>query len=149
MLLSELRRSKFHQMRKIIFLFILLIFVFSKNTNAQNVSSSSNAAHEVFSYVEQMPQFVGGQNAMAKFISSHLKYPKKAKKKHTEGKVIVKFIVSETGKVEKVEVLKGIGNGCDEAAKKVIEKMPNWTPGKQNGKTVAVYFNLPISFKLN
>ena len=137
-------------MKKIFFsLLFISFFLFNKNVNAQNAGSSINTAHEVFAYVEQMPQFVGGQNAMAKFISTHLKYPKKAKRKHTEGKVFIKFIVSETGKVEKVEVLKGIGNGCDEAAKKVVEKMSNWIPGKQNGKAVAVYFNLPISFKLN
>ncbi len=137
-------------MKKIFFsLLFISFFAFSKCVNAQNAASTNNSTQEIFTYVEQMPQFVGGQNAMAKFISTHLIYPKKAKKKHTEGKVIVRFIVSETGTVEKVEVLKGIGNGCDEAAKKVVKKMPDWTPGKQNGKAVAVYFTLPISFKLN
>jgi periplasmic protein TonB len=130
-------------------IFVSMIFVFSKSSIAQNADVAKSSSQPVFSYVEQMPQFKGGQEAMATFISTHLKYPKKAKKKHTEGKVIVKFIVAETGKVEHVEVIRGIGNGCDEAAKKVVEQMPDWIPGKQNGKPVAVYFTLPIAFKLN
>ncbi|MDX2194946.1 MAG: energy transducer TonB [Cytophagales bacterium] len=104
---------------------------------------------EVFLVVEQMPEFPGGTAAMQKFIAQNIKYPKQAASLGIEGRVIVSFVINSEGKISTVEVLKGIGSGCDEEAIRVIQSMPGWTPGKQNGRPVSVKFTVPIKFTLN
>lgn len=96
-------------------------------------------------YVSQMPEFPGNLN---KYLASHINYPEHAIKNNIEGKVILKFVVDENGNVSHINVLKGIGYGCNEEAVAVASKMPKWKPGKQNGKAVKVYFTLPIQFVL-
>lgn len=104
---------------------------------------------DVFTLVEEMPEFSGGQSEMVKFIQTNLVYPKKGQKKGWEGKVFLKFIIDETGKVVDPKVLKSTGHQIlDDEALRVISLMPNWKPGKQNGKEVRVYYNLPINFTL-
>ena len=102
----------------------------------------------VFKFVEQMPEFPDGQAAMMKYIQSNMKYPAIAKENGIEGTVIVSFEVSKSGDIQKVQVARGIGGGCDEEAVRVVRSMPNWKPGKHNGQAVKVSFNLPIKFKL-
>jgi len=101
--------------------------------------------------VEKMPEFIGGQTDMMKFISNNLVYPQEAKNNKIEGSVFVKFTVAATGEKIDVHSIKKIklGYGCEEAAIEIIKKMPNWNPGKQNGTAVAVYFILPIKFQLD
>jgi len=96
-------------------------------------------------YVEHMP--VAGYN-LNHYLSQNLKYPNSARRKGIEGRVIVRFIVTETGEIDGVKIVKGIDKKCDEEAVRVVSNMPNWQPGTQNGKAVKVYFNLPINFKL-
>ena len=97
---------------------------------------------------EKMPEFPGGQAEMHKYIQQNLVYPEIARQKGISGTVAARFVVSKTGQVEQIEVLRGIGGGCDQEAIRVIRSMPHWTPGKQTGKAVAVYFTLPVKFKL-
>lgn len=78
----------------------------------------------------------------------NIKYPVEAKKTGIQGTVFVTFIIQENGAVTDVKVLRGIGGGCDEEAVRVVKMMPNWIPGKDKGKNVAVQYNLPIKFKL-
>lgn len=85
---------------------------------------------------------------MQKYIQNNLKYPVKAQEAGVQGRVALRFIVSATGEIEDVGVMRGISPECDAEAVRVIKAMPKWNPGKQNGKDVAVYFNLPIQFKL-
>lgn len=85
--------------------------------------------------------------ALSEFLSQNLRYPAKAAARKTTGQVFVQFIVSKTGEVIKPRVLKGVGNGCDEEALRVVRAMPLWLPGKQSGIAVAVMFNLPINFR--
>lgn len=101
-----------------------------------------------FTFVEQAPEFPGGKQAMAKFIADHLQYPDAAREAGVEGRVTVRFIVERTGRIKDPEVLRGIGNGCDQEAIRVVKSMPNWRPGKQNGMAVNVYYTLPVIFKL-
>ena len=101
---------------------------------------------KIFTIVEQMPQFPGGQKAMFKFIQSNIKYPDVAKKNNIHGKVYVNFYVDMNGSIITPKIVKGIGGGCDEEALRVVKMMPVWTPGKQNGHTVNVFYNIPVLF---
>jgi protein TonB len=86
--------------------------------------------------------------AWNEFLMNNLKYPEQARKMGIEGTVYLVFEVRKDGSVKNVELLKGIGAGCDEEAKRVIMQSPNWTPGKQRGHTVNVRMRVPIKFKL-
>ncbi len=123
-----------------------VLTVTALDTNVQD--STITDGDPVFMVVEEMPVFKGGEAAMYKYIGSKIKYPASAKKAGTEGRVFLSFIIEKDGKVSSVEVLRGIGNGCDEEAKRVIESMPDWTPGKQRGQAVRVQYKMPIKFAL-
>jgi protein TonB len=103
---------------------------------------------EIFVVVEQMPEFPGGEKALYEFLAKNIKYPAVAKENGIEGKVYIKFVVNEDGSVSQAQIVRGIGGGCDEEALKVVKQMPKWKPGKQRGKTVKVWYTLPVYFKL-
>jgi periplasmic protein TonB len=103
---------------------------------------------EVFLVVEQQPQFPGGMQALAEFLQKEVRYPEIARKAGVEGKVFVQFVVGNDGEIRDVQVVRGIGGGCDEEAIRLVNAMPNWIPGKQNGRAVSVRFSMPITFKL-
>jgi len=103
---------------------------------------------DIYEKVEKMPEFPGGENEMMNYLTKNIKYPADAQAKGIEGRIVVRFIVSQEGKVEKAEILRGIYPSCDQEALRVVNAMPQWTPGKQNGKIVSVYYTLPIAFKL-
>jgi periplasmic protein TonB len=104
---------------------------------------------QVHLWVEEMPNFPGGNQELMSFFANNLCYPEIAKRAGVEGKVVLSFIVDKSGKIIDVEILKGIGAGCDEEAMRVINSMPNWNPGKQNGKPVLTKLKIPVVFKLN
>lgn len=99
-------------------------------------------------FVEEMPVYPGGQDAMFAYISKNLKYPQEAMDKGIQGTDHVSFVVEKDGSINAVKTLRGIGGGCDEESVRVLQGMPKWTPGKQQGKEVRVQCNLPIRFKL-
>jgi len=103
---------------------------------------------EVFTVVEQNPEFVGGQAAMYAWLSKNIKYPAAASRANISGKVFVSFTVNTDGSITDAQVLKGLGFGTDEEAVRVVKSMPRWKPGKQSGRPVRVKYNLPISFQL-
>ncbi len=103
---------------------------------------------QIFTIVEEMPGFPGGEGELFKFLGENIKYPAMAKDAGISGIVYVTFVVMETGKIDNVKVLRGIGGGCDEEAISVVKRMPQWKAGKQRGKPVRVQFNLPIRFTL-
>lgn len=105
--------------------------------------------NEVFDFVEQMPEFPGGQEAMMKFISKNINYPQIAIENGISGKVYAKFVVGRDGSIRDIKILRDIGGGCSQEVKRLIKSMPKWKPGKQRGKTVPVHFTLPVSFNLN
>lgn len=98
---------------------------------------------------EFAPEFIGGYEAMSKFIKKELKYPKQAVHEGITGTVFVKFVVNEDGSITNANVRKGIGSGCDEEALRVIRKMPQWKAGILRGEKVKVYMTLPIKFQLD
>jgi len=107
-------------------------------------------APEIFTVVEEMPEFPGGAMEMMKYIQKNIQYPQMAKEAGLSGKCFLKFVVNGNGNITDVTVLKGVpGCGeCDREAIRVVKSMPNWKPGKQNGRSVSVFFNLPINFQL-
>jgi protein TonB len=107
------------------------------------------AADEVYMVVEQQPEFEGGYEAMLSFIKKNMVYPANARRMQIDGTVHVSFIVSKTGEISDVKVLRGIMTDCDNEAVRVVKMMPRWKPGKQNGKPVYVRFIMPIKFRLN
>ncbi len=107
-------------------------------------------APEIFTVVEEMPEFPGGPMEMMKYIQKNIQYPQMAKEAGLSGKCFLKFVVNGNGNISDVTVLKGVPgcSECDKEAIRVVKSMPNWKPGKQNGRSVPVYFNLPINFQL-
>ncbi len=98
-----------------------------------------------FIVVEEMPEFPGGYSAMTKFIADNIKIPEYAMP--LEGRVFVRFIVDTDGSITNVSILKGLHRDYDNAAVKVVSKMPKWKPGKQAGKAVRVQYEIPIKFR--
>jgi len=105
--------------------------------------------NKIFMVVEQQPEFEGGYEAMMNFIRKNMRYPASARRMGIDGTVYVSFVVGKDGSIADVKVLRGISADCDKEAVRVVQMMPPWKPGKQNGKNVFVRFNLPIKFKLN
>jgi protein TonB len=99
-------------------------------------------------FAEVMPEFPGGMAALLAFVQKNLRYPAMAREEGIEGKVVISFIVNAFGEIEGAKVMKNIGGGCDKEALRVVNAMPKWKPGKQNGHNVKVYYTLPITFKL-
>ena len=99
-------------------------------------------------HVEQMPQFPGGQQELLKFIADELKYPVIAQENGIEGMVVVQFVVKADGHVGDIKVVRSLDPYCDKEAIRVVQALPQWVPGKQNGRNVPVYYTLPIRFKL-
>lgn len=116
--------------------------------NNNTAGTGEGEANSVFDYVEEMPSFEGGEAALMRYISKKMRYPRQAVTEQVEGIVVVSFVVNRNGKVTDATVLKGLGYGTDEEALRVIQSLPDWSPGKQNGKPVAVRYTLPIRFNL-
>ncbi|TDE11586.1 M56 family metallopeptidase [Dyadobacter psychrotolerans] len=103
---------------------------------------------KVFTVVEKQPTFPGGAKAMYHFLEENIRYPSAAARAEVSGRVFLSFIITAQGNIQNVQVLKGIGFGCDEEAIRVVSSFPKWRPGSQDGKPVAVKYNLPINFQI-
>lgn len=103
---------------------------------------------EIFTVVEQMPEFPGGAAEMTRFIQKNIKYPMMARESDIQGRVYINFVVEPDGSVSNVTVMRGIGGGCDEEAVRIVNMMPKWNPGKQRGIAVRCSFTVPIVFRL-
>ncbi|UPT65422.1 MAG: energy transducer TonB [Sphingobacteriales bacterium JAD_PAG50586_3] len=115
-------------------------------------NSKGNKKDKVLQVAEQMPEFVGGEDALLKYLGSNLKYPAIARDANTQGTIYITFVINKKGRVENVQLLRGLnGPGATDCANegiRVIKGMPKWKPGKHKGKTVSVQYNLPIKFTL-
>jgi len=103
---------------------------------------------EIFNHVEVMPSFPGGEKEMLRWLSENIKYPTVAQEQGIQGRVILRFVVKPNGEVGNVEVQRSLDPSLDKEAVRVVQKMPKWIPGKQNGNAVHVYYTLPVLFKL-
>jgi len=104
--------------------------------------------NKVFTAVEQMPQFPGGDADLMKYISKNLKYPPVAMENNIQGRVVVQFVVTKTGKIGEVKVARSKDPDLDNEAVRVVKTLPDFIPGKMNGQSVNVWYTLPITFKL-
>ena len=102
----------------------------------------------VYIVVEQMPEFPGGDRALMDFVKDNIQYPAEAKEKGIKGLLYVNFIVEPDGSLSNIKVLKGVGGGCDEEAIRLVESMPKFKPGMQNGEAVRVSYTIPVIFRL-
>ena len=98
--------------------------------------------------IETFPEFTGGHAAFVKYLTRNLRYPEAAVDRGIQGKVLVSFIIEKDGQLSNIKIIRGIGNGCDEEAIRVLEKSPKWKPGIQNNQKVRVAYTLPINFSL-
>lgn len=98
--------------------------------------------------VEIEPMPVGGFEKFYEFVRDNIKYPSKARSLGIEGKVFAQFVIDQHGNVTNVEILRGIGAGCDEEVLRIMNMAPKWNPGKQRGKAVKVKMVLPINFEI-
>lgn len=112
------------------------------------IVKSEETETKPYTMVEEMPQFPGGTKELLSYISKNLHYPVLAAENGVQGKVFIQFVVSALGWVKDVKVLRSLDPHCDKEAIRVIESLPKWIPGRQNGRNVPVYYTLPIVFKL-
>lgn len=112
------------------------------------VEKPKEVKEEIFKSVEQMPQFPGGDAALMKYLSSHINYPPMAAENNIQGKVILQFVVEKDGRVGEVKVARSVDKDLDKEAIRVVKSLPKFTPGRQNGQAVRVWYTLPVTFKL-
>jgi protein TonB len=105
---------------------------------------------EIYMVLDEYAEFPGGRAALQKYLDNNLQYPTTAKEMGIQGKAYLKFVVSDKGEISNVQILKGVSDcpECDKEAIRVVKGMPKWIPGKNNGKAVASWFNLPVKFEL-
>lgn len=128
------------------YILALLVAVFTLGaTHSYSQSASDEGA--IYTHVEKMPEYPGGQVALVKFLSKNIKYPAKYKKDKVNGRVFVSFVIDKTGKVTQPKIVKSLNEDCDKEALRVISMMPNWIPGEKDGNKVNVQFGLPVNFE--
>ena len=114
----------------------------------KQVVTQAAEPEKVFDMVEQMPTFPGGQQELMSYLGKNIKYPTIAQENGTQGRVIIQFVVERDGTITDVHVARGVDPYLDKEAVRVVQSMPKWIPGKQNGKAVRVKFTVPVMFRL-
>ena len=103
---------------------------------------------KIFTVVEQMPMYPGGDGALMGYLRDNIHYPTVAAENGVQGRVVVGFVVERDGSITEVKILRGVDPSLDREAMRVVKNMPKWTPGKQNGSAVRVKYQVPVSFRL-
>lgn len=131
---------------------IVSVVDFDRGTDDLNVPVQEEAPasdeDKVFTSVEQMPEFPGGQGALMSWLANHIKYPATAQENGVQGRVVVQFVVKKDGSIGDVKVARSKDPDLDREAVRVVKTFPNFTPGKMNGQPVNVWYTLPVNFKL-
>ena len=119
------------------------------NEDANIVVEEVVEEETIYQVVEQQPEFPGGMRAMMKYLQDNINYPRISRDNNSQGRAFIRFVVNSDGSIQGVEVIKSSGDiYLDKEAVRVVEAMPKWTPGKQAGKPVRVFFTLPVVFRL-
>lgn len=136
--------------------YVPMYFKLNKNAPRSTLSTAQkrkvvpiNPGEEVFTIVDQMPQFPTGDEGLGKFISEYIKYPSRAKEENIEGRILCSFIIRKNGDVSNIEVVDGLDYELDQEALRVLSMMPKWSPGKNGGEPVHVKCILPIDIKID
>jgi periplasmic protein TonB len=137
--------------------FSLMLLLVVQNSNAVKIRKKvvekkkvveEDYCEPVFCKVEQLAYFKGGPDSLKSFIANHTNYPDSAVEANIEGVVQCQFIISKTGKVTEAAIIRGLGYGLDEEVLRVINSMPDWKPGEQNGFCVSYRLVQNITFQL-
>ena len=112
------------------------------------VEEEEESSQQIFTVVETMPEFPGGQGALLQYLSKSIKYPVIAQENGIQGRVSCSFVVNKDGSIVDAEVIRGVDPSLDKEALRVINTMPKWKPGMQRGKPVRVKFTVPVMFRL-
>jgi TonB family protein len=142
--------------KKRVFLLLILFLIVGKSFSQiieekrQKYIENCQTMAKASQIVEQLPEFRGGYGALYDFIINNIKYPAKALKRKKEGQVIIEYVVDRIdGHIRDAKIVKGLTDELDAEALRVVKSMPNWIPGKQNGRDVNVIMNIPINFSLD
>jgi periplasmic protein TonB len=128
-------------------LFIILsLAVFAANVSYAQTLKTDDVVYE---QVDVLPEFSGGLKEMYTYIGKNLKYPELAVKANVSGKVFAKMIIEKDGSIKNVEILQGIGFGCDKEVERLVKAMPKWTAGMKDGKAVRTSYVLPVMFAMD
>ena len=112
------------------------------------VEEEEESSQQIFTFVETMPEFPGGQGALLQYLAKSIKYPVIAQENGIQGRVSCSFVVNKDGSIVDAEVIRGVDPSLDKEALRVINSMPKWSPGKQRGKPVRVKYTVPVTFRL-
>ena len=121
----------------------------SKPVEVKQVVKAPTQGDEIFNVVEHQPEYPGGMGELMKFIQRNIRYPKEAQEQGKQGRVIVQFVVEKDGSITEAKVERSADPQLDAEALRIVNAMPNWTPGKQRGEPVRTRFTLPVTFRLN
>lgn len=143
---KNLIKSEIPKVMLVVPIIILALALFPLNVSGQKTETGMKDG--AYQKVDVMPVFPGGDVALLKYIGDSTRYPKDAKEKGIQGKVIARFVVKKDGSISDVSILKGVNPSLDNEAMRVIKTLPKFTPGKLNGKKVPVWFMIPITYSL-
>ncbi len=135
-------------MKKLIFILMAVASTIGASAQAERTSGAVDTGDYVFAVVEQDPEFEGGMEGLYQYLATSIKYPADARKEKVQGRVFVNFVIERDGTVSNVKVVRSPDERLGKEAARVVEAMPKWKPGRQNGKKVRVLYTLPINFKL-
>jgi len=114
----------------------------------EDVKVAITEEEKPYDVVEQMPTFPGGESELMNFINDNIRYPAVSLENGIQGRVVVRFVVNKNGEVDRAEILRSLDSSCDKEALRIVKIMPKWIPGRQNGENVAVWFVLPVNFRI-
>lgn len=148
------RSSRWSQLRALAVVPVMALAMLAFANPSMKAAAAVSAAGDqdnktkVYESVEQMPEFPGGIDALVRYLSANVVYPPQAAKDNIEGRVMVQFVIDKTGKVGDVQVARSVSEELDAEAVRVVKSLPDFIPGRQDGKPVAVWYTLPIVFKI-
>ena len=119
-----------------------------EETSIQLETQTEEDEDIILYFAEEPPRFVGGEIGLKKYIRNHLKYPTYAKENDIQGKLYVRFLINKAGNVEQIKTINTVHPLLDKEAIRIVKSLPQWIPGKQNGKTINVWYTIPINFVL-